>query len=178
MFQFHSENCSLKSIQPEIPPHKAVLILRFGTVNTNHLYRLCQLLIIGNNHPAVTESAQILAWKEGKTTHMPDGAGLPSLTIPRSNRLGRIFDHMDAFAFSNLHDRFHYSALAEQMDGHDRFCPSSNFLTYLATIEVESLWIDIHKYRARTEPCDHSGSSEERISTSDPLVSRFRSDRH
>ena len=106
---------------------------------------------------------------------MPYRSGLPSFIIPRSNRLRRIFDHMDAFAFNNFHNRVHFGALAEQMDGHYRFCPRSDFLTYLGTVEVESFWIDIHKNRTGTEPCDHAGGGKERVSRSDHFVSRSAS---
>src|SRR5262249_24259015 len=136
-------------------------ILRVGTVDTEHPYGLCQAIIIGDNHPAVAESTQVLAREKGETTHMPYRPSLPSFIIPSPNRLSRIFNHIDTFAFNDLNNRVHGRALAEQMDGHDRFCPRSDFFTYLGTVEVESFRINIHKYRAGTEPCDHTDSSEE-----------------
>ena len=60
---------------------------------------------------------------------MPYRSGLPSLIIPSTNRLRRIFDHMDTFALQ-LPESDPFGALAEQMDGHYRFCPRSDFLTY------------------------------------------------
>src|SRR5262249_11310190 len=102
MFQFHNENCSLKSIQAKISSHQPMVILRVGTVDTECRYGLSQAIIIGNNHPAVAESAQVLAREKGETTHVPYSSRLPSFIILRSNRLGGIFDHSDAFLFSNF----------------------------------------------------------------------------
>ena len=36
ILQFHSQNCRLKRIQAEISSDKAVVILRLGTMNTDH----------------------------------------------------------------------------------------------------------------------------------------------
>src|SRR5215813_12030420 len=117
MFQFHNENCSLKSIQAKISSHQAMVILRVGTVDTECPYGFSQAIIIGNNHPAVAESAQVLAREKGETTHLSDRSSTPSPIIPCAKCLSCIFDDINAFAFNNFHNRVHFGALAEQMDG-------------------------------------------------------------
>src|SRR5262245_56628348 len=99
MFQFHSQNCCLKRIQAKVSSNKTVMILRLATVNPKHLYNFSQLFIIGKYHSGITESTEILAGKEGKTTDMPYCSGLPSPIIASTDRLGRIFDHLDTFVF-------------------------------------------------------------------------------
>ena len=130
MFQFHSQDRGLQRVQAKIAADDAMIIFWLAPMNPKHLHNFGQLFIIRDNHSTVAESAQVLAGKEGETSHMPYRSGLPSFIIPSANRLGRIFDHMDTFAFHNLHNWIHLGALAEQMHGHDCFGPRSYFLTY------------------------------------------------
>src|SRR5262245_2548433 len=98
---------------------------------------------------------------------MAYGSGLPPFIIPRSNRLRRIFDHMDASAFNDFHNRVHFGASAEQMHGYYRLCPRSDLLTYCVATEVKSFWIDVYKDGTGAKPCDHAGRGKERVSRSD-----------
>src|SRR5262245_17093195 len=109
---------------------------------------------------------------------MSNGSGLPSFIISRSYRLGRIFDHMDTFAFNNLYNRTRFGALAEQMDRQYRFCSRSDFFLNLSTVEVEGFWIDIDKYRTGAKPCDYAGSGKERVSRSNHFVFGSDPNRH
>src|SRR5215470_3540319 len=105
------------------------MILGFGAVNTEDLYRFCEILIIGDNHSSVTESAEIFAWEEGESSRMSYRSGLFSFVLLRSDRLRRIFDYMNTFALGDFHNRSHFGALTKQMDGHYRFCPRGDFLS-------------------------------------------------
>ena len=98
MFQFHSQNCRLKRVQAKVSADDAMIILWLAAMNPKHLHNLSEFFIIGDDHSAVTESAEILAGEKEKQPISPDRSRLPSFTIPSPDRLRRIFDHMDALA--------------------------------------------------------------------------------
>src|SRR5258708_9442236 len=88
----------------------AVVILRIHTVVSEDAKVLGQRRIIGNHHPRIAKSSEVLGWIETKKTGHPDSACAPypvASGIPRADCLSRIFDYRKIPVRGNLHNRIH-----------------------------------------------------------------------
>src|ERR1700722_14099659 len=95
-----------------------MMVFHSAAVPPQHLYAFEDLGVVGYDHSAVAEAAQVLAGKETQTAGVAKRADLLSF-IGGTDRLGAVFDDVQAVPPSDHHDWVHIAGLAVEVDRQD-----------------------------------------------------------
>src|SRR5438067_1838882 len=82
-----------------------------------------QRVVAADHHSGIARRAEIFRRIEAETTDLAHRAGFrwsPAEGIFRSNRLGRVLNHVHLKALGNAMDGIHVTAQTVEMDGNDR----------------------------------------------------------
>jgi hypothetical protein len=127
--------------------------------------------IVGGQKAAVAGASQVFGWEETEAADRSQDTGAPFL-IFGADRLAGVFDDRNAGRRGEPLDRFHFGALAEQVNGHNGLGPRRNRGGHRLRIEIEARRLDITKDGRRPQPVNRTGRGEEAIRAGDDFVAR------
>ena len=167
------QNGGLDGIQPAVGPNLLVVVPSSATMVAQHDHPFRQFWIIGCERSGIAKRAEVLGGIETERR----GRCHRSRFVPspgRAHRLGRIFDDDQLVLGSKTAEGRHVRALAVKVDwqnGPPAGRRAFEFPFDQGRVEIESLWIDVHKYRARPRANNAAGSGKEAKGGGDYLIS-------
>src|SRR5882757_2316332 len=72
VLQFDAQHRGLQFIDAKIPSDQSVKIFRLAAMDAQHPHTFGEFGVMGSAQPGVAKGAEILAWKERKTTNVAD----------------------------------------------------------------------------------------------------------
>src|SRR6185369_1614112 len=103
MFETHTQQRSLKLVEPAVEASLLVVILALRSVVAQQPYPFGQLIVVGGHRAGVTVGAEIL-----RRIKTPSGsvakASDHSITVARTMGLGRVLDHFQTMPSRYLVD--------------------------------------------------------------------------
>ena len=149
-----------------------VIIPRLLTVIAQHTQLRRQFVVIGRDHAAVAEAAQVLRRIEAEGTQRAQRTGPPA-AILGADRLASVFDDGNAAGRGrDLPDLVHLGTLAEEMHRNDRLRGRRQLVQHVGRIEIKRFGQDIGKHRFGAQPPHGAGGRKERKARHDHLVAR------
>ena len=171
MFQLDAQHRRLERVQPAVQPDRFVDVLRAAAVDPQHADPVGECLIVGDDHAAVPEPAEVLGGKEAEAPRLPERAGL-AVPPRRPDRLRGVLDHRDFLPSCDLQNRLHLGTLAEQVHRHEGLGPRRNGPFEQRGIHVVGVRLDVHEHRLRPQARDGAGRGKERVRHRDHFISR------
>src|SRR5882724_11072167 len=114
MFETHTQQRSLKLIQPAIEASLFVVILALRPVVAKQPNPLGQLIVVGGYRAGIAVSPEIL-----RRIKTPSGgvakASHHAITVARTMSLGRVLDHLQTMPSRYLIDSVHFGGLPVQV---------------------------------------------------------------
>ena len=111
---------------------------------------LCQTIIIGHDHTAVTATAKVLTGVKGITAEVTPGAGHYALASGPA-RLGAVFNKQQPMLLAEFFQGFQIGRLTEQMDRQDRPGLRGDGALDFLHVEVKGPGINVDKNRGATD---------------------------
>src|ERR1700681_910611 len=97
MRQFSEQDRRLQRVESEVPTDILVEILWLGAVVTHEHKALVKMLIISDDHTAITGTSEVFARVEAEAAARADAACLPAF-VRCSDGLGGVLDHLKPMA--------------------------------------------------------------------------------
>src|SRR6058998_4218647 len=110
--------------------------------------------VIGcDHHPAVTPRTEVFAWKEGIASRPPELARQAPFSVDgaaRSDRLGRVFDDLDASPSGDRQQTLHGYHLTVQVYRHNGARAGSDRGLHRRGVDVERARLDVDEHGCAT----------------------------
>ena len=159
--EFDSQQGGLKWIEAKVAPDLEVKIFRTAAVGAQEAGLISECVVLGDEHAAIAETAEVFGWEEGKSTKIADGAtGL--IFVAGADRLGAVLDDTQTVSAGEGHHAIHVGGLAEEVDGDDGFSLRGYFTGGLCGIDIEADGAGIDEHGSSAGTGDTSGGGEER----------------
>src|ERR1700688_2210783 len=169
--QFHREKASLQTFQPEVVPGDLMFIFSNRSMVSQHSHPLCKLSIVGDDRAAFPKATKILARIETETSRDANRARHP-LFVGGAMGLARVFNQVDVVSLCDFLQSVEIGTLPVKMHGQKSSSTRRNSGFHLRRIHVIGNWIDVYKYRARTDCADCLRCSNESVWNSNNFVPR------
>ena len=160
-------------------------VLRLGTVVSEQAQPLSEHLVIGHDHPAVADGAQVLRGEEGEAPHDAHGPRGAAILISGTDGLRCVFDHGHLHVCGELENPRHVGALAEEVHGDDGFHPLLHRPIEGGPRLLEARWahvvasrVDVGEDRHGIEPGDDASRGKEGVGGRDDPIARADPQRH
>ena len=136
-----------------------------------------QRRIIGRDHAAVAEGAEVLRREKAEAAEVSDGAGAAPLVL-RADRLRAVLDHVQVVPLGDRHNRIHVGHLSVQVHGHDHLGFRCDRGLDQAWLDVVAVWIDVHEHRHCAHPVDAAARGEEGVRRGDDFIAALDAEGH
>src|SRR5690625_7780 len=170
------EDSRLERIEPRVRPDLLMVIGLEPAMYPDLPDLGREFLIVGDDHPSIPETAEVLRREEGEDGGITERASRDHIfadLTPCPDRLGRIFEEEETVPVRDRAQFFHHCHLTEEVDGYDRPRPLGDRCLDLLGIDIETLRFDIDEDGSATRIVDRAGCREEGEGNSDHLIPLF-----
>jgi hypothetical protein len=144
VLQLHTEDGGLESIEPAVHPFHVMVVFFNPSVVREHSCPDRPFVVAGDDRPAVSIGAQVLAGIETEATDIPDRTDSPAF-VHGAMGLGRIFHNLQTVLRSDFQNGIHVGRLPVKVNRKDGLRPGGNFFFYFRHIDVVGSGVDVYK---------------------------------
>jgi len=140
-------------------------------VVAQHAQRLGHGIRLGRHHTAIAIAPQVFAREETEGANVAHRASLAT-THMRAKGLSAILDQLEPMLLRQVQQRLNVGGLAKQVHRQQGLGLGRDGLGHLVHVDVQGLWINVHKHRLGTDIGDRFGGCDEGERCRDHLVTR------
>ena len=163
------EHRGLQRVEAAVVAEQFVVVAHLGAVTAQHVHFFGERVVVGQDHAAVPDRAEVLRREERKGPGVADAADQPAHPA-RTGGLGAVLDHLELVALRDLADRRHVAREPVEVHRDDRARALGDPRLDLRRVEVEGRLVDVDEDRPRPRVLDDLGRRDEGERRRDDLV--------